>query len=183
MALDLQDLAGLIEATARRDIQAFKQLYEQSSPVLRAAARRWVDASTPADDVLQLAYTKIWDKAARFDRAAGSALAWMLRICRNVAIDEVRRNRSMQANDIWAAIDGEIAQSGDSDLLIDLRSSWMKLPPDQADALAQHYFHGHSHDELARQLSLPLGTVKSRIRRALISLKGSLKDTVSGGPQ
>src|SRR5690349_5252447 len=160
MALDLQDLARLSEAAARRHIQAFKQLYEQSSPVLRAAARRWVDASTPTDDVLQLAYTKIWDKAARFDRAAGSALAWMLRICRNVAIDEVRRNRSMQANDIWAAVEGADTQAGDSDLLIDLRSSWMKLPPDQAEALTRHYFHGFSHDELARQLHLPLGTIK-----------------------
>jgi RNA polymerase sigma-70 factor, ECF subfamily len=55
----------------------------------------------------------------------------------------------------------------------------MKLPPDQADALTWHYFHGFSHDELARQLRLPLGTVKSRIRRALILLRGSL----SGGPQ
>jgi RNA polymerase sigma-70 factor (ECF subfamily) len=179
MAPDPRDLASLIEATAARDIRAFKQLYDHSSPALRAAARRWVDASTPADDVLQLAYTKIWDKADRFDRSAGSALAWMLRICRNVAIDEVRRNRSMQANDSWAMLDDAETQTGDSDLLIDLRSSWMKLPPDQADALTRHYFHGFSHDELARQLRLPLGTVKSRIRRALISLRGSL----SGGPQ
>jgi RNA polymerase sigma factor (sigma-70 family) len=179
MASDPIDLARLIEATASRDIQAFKQLYDHSSPLLRAVARRWVDASTPADDVLQLAYTRIWDKADRFDRAAGSALAWMLRICRNVAIDEVRRNRSMQANDVWAAMDDADAQTGDSDLLIDLRSSWMKLPPDQADALTRHYFHGFSHDELAKQLCLPLGTVKSRIRRALISLRSSL----SGGPQ
>ena len=179
MAGEPQDLAGLIEATARRDVRAFKQLYEQSSPVLRTMVRRWLDASTPADDVLQLAYTKIWDKAGRFDRASGSALAWMLRICRNAAIDEVRRNRSMQANDVWAIADGADAETDDSDLLIDLRSCWMKLPPDQADALAGHYVDGFSHDELARQLRLPLGTVKSRIRRALISLRGSL----SGGAQ
>jgi RNA polymerase sigma-70 factor (ECF subfamily) len=179
MALEPQDLASLIEATASRDIRAFKQLYDQSSPVLRATVRRWVDATTPADDVLQLAYTRIWEKADRFDRSAGGALAWMLRICRNVAIDEVRRNRSMQANDSWAIVDSAEEQTGDSDLLIDLRSCWMKLPPDQADALTRHYFHGFSHDELARQLRLPLGTVKSRIRRALISLRGSL----SGGPQ
>jgi RNA polymerase sigma-70 factor (ECF subfamily) len=179
MAPDPRDLASLIEATARRDLRAFKQLYDQSSPVLRAAARRWVDASTPADDVLQLAYTNIWEKADRFDRSAGGALAWMLRICRNVAIDEVRRNRSMQANDSWAIADSADVYSGDNELLIDLRSSWRNLPPDQADALTRHYFHGFSHDELARQLRLPLGTVKSRIRRALISLRGSL----SGGPQ
>ena len=174
MARDPRDLASLIEATASRDIRAFKQLYDRSSSVLRAAARRWVDASTPADDILQLAYTRIWEKSDRFDRTAGSALAWMLRICRNVAIDEVRRNRSMRANDSWAAMAGAHGQSGDSDLLIDLRSCWKRLPPDQADALTRHYFHGFSHDELARQLRLPLGTVKSRIRRALISLRGSL---------
>src|SRR5262245_956615 len=132
MALQHQDLAGLIEATAGRDIRAFKQLYERSSPALRAMARRLADASTPADDILQLAYTRIWEKADRFDRSAGGALAWMLRICRNVAIDEARRNRSMQANDSWAALDGEDARTSDSDLLIDLRSSWMRLPPDQA---------------------------------------------------
>jgi len=177
MTLEPHVLASLIEATASRDIRAFKQLYELSSPMLRALTGRWLDASTPADDVLQLTYTKIWDKADRFDRSAGSALAWMLRICRNVAIDEVRRNRSMQANDSWAALDDADVQTGDSDLMIDLRSSWMKLPPDQADALTRHYFQGFSHDELAKQLRLPLGTVKSRIRRALISLRGSL----SGG--
>ena len=174
-----RDLAELIEATADHDIRAFKQLYDQSSPILRAVARRWVDATTSPDDVLQLAYTRIWEKADRFDRSAGGALAWMLRICRNIAIDEVRRNRSMQVNDSWAIMDSADVHSGDNELLIDLRSSWMKLPPDQADALTRHYFHGLSHDELARQLRVPLGTVKSRIRRALISLRGSL----SGGPQ
>ena len=179
MAPDLHDLASLIEATARRDIRAFKKLYDQSSPILRTVARRWVDASTPEDDVLQLAYTKIWEKADRFDRSAGGAMAWMLRICRNVAIDEVRRSRSMRANDSWAVMESADAHAGDDDLLIDLRSSWLKLPLDQADALTQHYFQGFSHDELARQLRLPLGTVKSRIRRALISLR----DSLSEGPQ
>ena len=179
MAPDPQDLASLIEATARRDILAFKKLYDESSPILRAMTRRWIDASTPADDVLQLAYTRIWEKADHFDRSAGGALAWMLRICRNVAIDEVRRNRSMRANDSWAVMESADVHTGDDDLLIDLRSSWMKLPPDQANVLTQHYFHGFSHDELARQLRLPLGTVKSRIRRALISLR----DSLSGGPQ
>lgn len=174
MAPKARDLAMLIEATASRDIRAFKELYEQTSPILRAAARRWTDAATPADDVLQMAYTRIWEKARRFDRAAGAALPWMLRICRNVAIDEARRNRSMRANDIWAAMDCTDGQPDDCDLLIDLRSSWKKLPPDQAEALTRFYFHGFSHDELARQLRLPLGTVKSRIRRALISLRGSL---------
>lgn len=179
MAPNAPDLASLIEATASRDIRAFKQLYDHTSPILRAVARRWVDASTSADDVLQLAYTNIWEKADRFDRSAGAALAWMLRICRNVAIDEIRRNRSMQANDSWAALDGVDVQTVDGDLLIDLRSYWMKLPPDQADALNRHYFQGFSHDELAEQLRLPLGTVKSRIRRALMSLRSSL----SGGQQ
>lgn len=179
MAPGPQDLASLIEATATHDIRAFKQLYDQTSPILRSIVRRWLDASTPADDVLQLTYSKIWEKAGRFDRAAGGALAWMLRICRNAAIDEVRRNRSMRANDTWAIMDSPDEHTGDNDLLIDLRSSWMKLPRDQADALARHYFHGYSHDELARELRLPLGTVKSRIRRALMSLRGSL----SGGPQ
>jgi len=179
MTLEPQDLASLIEATATRDIRAFKQLYDHSAPILRAMALRWVDASTPADDVLQLAYTRIWEKADRFDRSAGGALAWMLRICRNIAIDEVRRNRSMQANDSWAITESADGSAGDNDILIDLRSSWMKLSPDQADALTRHYLHGFSHDELARQLHLPLGTVKSRIRRALSSLRGSL----SGGPQ
>lgn len=178
MAQESHDLASLIEATAGRDIRAFSLLYEQTWPVLRAAARRWVGRASLGEDILQITYTKIWEKADRYDRAGGGALAWMIRICRNVAIDELRRNRSMQANDECACLQYSEVAEADRDLLIDLRSSWARLPRDQADALAGVYLSGLSHGELAQRLRLPLGTLKSRIRRALNSLKDSLAEGV-----
>jgi RNA polymerase sigma-70 factor (ECF subfamily) len=170
------DLARLVEATAAHDVQAFKTLYDATLPVMRAKAQRFAGLLT-ADDILQAAYIKVWEKAGRFERKRGGALAWMLRICRNVAIDELRRVRSMRRNEEWAVIEGDDGELRDGDLAIDLRSGWRLLPEDQADVLARAYVAGLTHDEIARELGVPVATVKRRIRRGLTSLKQSL----SGG--
>jgi len=158
----------LLKAVAARDIAAFRRLYDATMTRLSLVARLITRDMTLADDVLQITYFKIWEKAAQFDPARGSSIGWILRICRNTAIDEVRKQRLAQAretNDFDAcAADARFAEDRPSD--------WLgRLPPEQADALLAVYELGLTHAELADKLKLPLGTVKSRVRRALIAAR------------
>ncbi|MBY0512078.1 MAG: sigma-70 family RNA polymerase sigma factor [Rhodospirillaceae bacterium] len=158
----------LLKAVAARDIAAFRKLYDVTLARLSLVARLITGDATLTDDVLQIAYFKIWEKAPQFDPQRGSSIGWLLRICRNTAIDEVRKQRlalSRETNDFSdCAVDEGFADDRPGD--------WLgRLPPEQADALLSVYELGLTHAELADKLKLPLGTVKSRVRRALIAAR------------
>jgi RNA polymerase sigma-70 factor (ECF subfamily) len=159
----------LLKAVAARDIMAFRQLYDATLKRLSLLARLITRDATLTDDVLQITYFKIWEKAAQFDPARGSSIGWILRICRNTAIDEARKQRLAQARET----DDVTACVADERLAADARpGGWLgHLPPQQADVLVWVYEHGLTHAELADKLKLPLGTVKSRVRRALIAAR------------
>jgi RNA polymerase sigma factor (sigma-70 family) len=158
----------LLKAVAARDIAAFRKLYDVTLARLSLVARLITRDATLTDDVLQITYFKIWEKAAQFDPKRGSSIGWILRICRNTAIDEVRKQRLAQAretNDFTDCVtDARFGEGRPRD--------WLRLlPPEQADALLSVYELGLTHAELADKLKLPLGTVKSRVRRALIAAR------------
>ena len=123
----------LLKAVAKRDIAAFRQVYDRTLARLSLVARLITRDMTLTDDVLQITYFKIWEKAAQFDTARGSSMGWILRICRNTAIDELRKQRLAQAREINDVADcaadprfAEDARPGD----------WLgRLPPEQAEAL------------------------------------------------
>jgi RNA polymerase sigma-70 factor (ECF subfamily) len=159
----------LLKAVAARDIAAFRKLYSLTLARLSSVARVITRDMTLTDDVLQITYFKIWEKAAQFDPARGSSIGWILRICRNTAIDELRKQRLAQSRET----DDFTSCVADEGLTNDARpSQWLgRLPPEQAAALVLIYEHGLTHAELAEKLNLPLGTVKSRVRRALIAAR------------
>jgi RNA polymerase sigma-70 factor (ECF subfamily) len=159
----------LLKAVAARDIGAFRKLYDLTLVRLSLVARLITRDATLTDDVLQITYFKIWEKAAQFDPKRGSSIGWILRICRNTAIDEVRKQRLAQARETNDFTDC----AADERLAADARpSDWLRrLPPEQADALLSVYELGLTHAELADKLQLPLGTVKSRVRRALMAAR------------
>ncbi|MFT5482458.1 MAG: RNA polymerase sigma factor (sigma-70 family) [Halieaceae bacterium] len=168
----LQQVASL------QDRQAFARLFNHFAPLLKAFAHAGsVMASNHADELVQEVMLKIWQKSASFDPSRASASTWIYTIARNSRTDMFRRlqkfDTPVSADDIWSSdIDeGPFAAVRQRRDLEKVREMLSSLPHDQAQILAKVYMEGKSHSEVSEELSLPLGTVKSRIRLAMQKLQ------------
>lgn len=172
----LEDLLAHASLGSRR---AFAQLYEASNAKLYGVALRILGNRGEAEDVLQEAYVKIWHSAGRFDAGRGNAQGWLSAIVRNQAID-VLRARKPQARDIASMFD--LADSGPSPETAALASDDRRriglcldeLDEKRALAVRAAYLEGHSYAELAERLEVPLNTIRTWLRRALIALRACL---------
>lgn len=161
-----------------RNGQAFSYLYDHYSAALLGVIGAVVPDQELASDVLQQVFVNIWRKIESYDPGKGRLFTWMLNIARNAAIDEVRskgyrdsrKNLSIQEDaDIPGAIAGPaIADVGLKKLLANLKEEWRVL-------IDLSYFQGFTHEEIARMLGIPLGTVKTRIRTALTQLRTMIR--------
>ncbi len=170
--------AVLLGRTAAGDRQAFRALYETTGPRLFAITLRMVKARDIAEDVLQEAFVKIWERSWQYDPAKGEALAWLATVTRHCALDRLRKQpRSHVAFDeaIVAEVDAQLGQltetMGEAG---DLRRCLAALREDFRKAVVLAYVNGFTHEELAEQLGKPMGTVKSWVRRGLEQLKGCM---------
>lgn len=166
----------LIEAVAlRRDREAFAELFSYFAPRLKA----WLikSGATPgaAEDFAQDAMLTVWRKADLFDARKARAATWIFTIARNRRLDMLRRDaRPLPVPEIELAEqaverpDDIVALSQDA---ARVRDALSQLKPDQVEVLRLAFFMDSPHSEIARQLDLPLGTVKSRIRNAMIKLR------------
>lgn len=166
----------LIEAVAlRRDREAFAQLFSYFAPRLKA----WLikSGATPgaAEDFAQDAMLTVWRKADLFDARKARAATWIFTIARNRRLDMLRRDaRPLPTPEIELVgeevcrPDDLLAMSQDAERVRDALS---RLKPDQVEVLRLAFFMDSPHSEIARRLDLPLGTVKSRIRNAMIKLR------------
>jgi len=177
----------LIQAVARnRDREAFAALFDHFAPRLKAYLMRSGAAPAAADDFAQDAMLTVWRKAELFDPARARAATWIFTIARNRRIDALRReNRPLPVPEIsLAAADPERPD----DLLEArqdegrVRAALRSLKPDQIEVIQMAFFQDLSHAEVARSLALPLGTVKSRIRNAMIKLRDVLDQPVGEQP-
>jgi RNA polymerase sigma-70 factor (ECF subfamily) len=168
-------LVELLRAVAQRDQVAFAELYRLTSAQLYAVARRmFLGKTDPSAEAVQEAFTRIWIDAARYDPAKGKPIHWMLSILRHVCLDIRRSSASRPASD--ADLEAlEIAVAPPEGAAIDLQRCLSELETREASAvlLAMHY--GLSHSELARRFAMPLGSMKSMIRRALAKLRACLE--------
>lgn len=166
----------LIEAVAlRRDREAFAQLFSYFAPRLKA----WLikSGATPgaAEDFAQDTLLTVWRKADLFDARKARAATWIFTIARNRRLDMLRRDaRPLPTPEIELASeevrrpDDLLAMSEDAERV---RNALSRLQPDQVEVLRLAFFMDSPHSEIARRLGLPLGTVKSRIRNAMIKLR------------
>src|SRR3974390_3472338 len=159
-------LIELLARGSRRDAAAVRALYAASLPRLRALARRLMGDADQAEDVLQLAYVRIWARAEDYDVHRGSAIGWMLRLCRNIALDELRRRKVNAVRDARhaeaVALAGAAAGQGDR-----FHEMIAALDAGERGLLTAIYVEGWSHSEVAVREGLPAGTAKSRLRRAV----------------
>jgi RNA polymerase sigma-70 factor (ECF subfamily) len=161
-------LVQCLSRIAAGDRRAFERLYRLTSPRLFAVIRRMIWQRQPAEDVLQEAFLTIWRKAAQFDPTTGNAMAWMTTIARHRAIDWLRRAGG-EAQGPAPEIEAGAGTTAEQSVLIS--ECLDTLPPPQRQAILLAYYHGMSHAEISRSLGVPIGTVKSRVRRGLAAIK------------
>ncbi|MFZ4798314.1 MAG: RNA polymerase sigma factor [Bacteroidia bacterium] len=160
---------------------AFNYLYDNYSAALFGVINRIVQSEEIANDILQESFVKIWKNLDFYSREKGSIYTWMLNICRNMAIDTVRskayknetQNQSVEeyVNDI----DNSTQVFGKEDF-IGLKKVIDKLKPEYLVLINKIYFEGYTHDEVSKEFEIPLGTVKTRIRAAILQLREALKE-------
>jgi len=176
---ELNDL--LIAVGAQRDGKAFTVLFDHFRPRVQAQLVRLGLAPTAAEDLTQDVMETIWRKAHLYDPRQSAAITWVFQIARNRRIDMKRRTREFNfaAEDFFAIPDP--AQGCDDCLDAVQREDCVRvalngLPHEQFTLVRLAFFEGLSHSAIARQLNLPLGTVKSRLRLACARLRRSLLD-------
>jgi len=176
-----QELVVLLARAAGGDRGAFEALYKRTSAKLFASARRILGDRAAAEDAVQEAYFRIWNRAADFDDALGSPIAWMTTIARHAAIDAARRGAervSAASTTIDADMTERLAdpatEAGRSVDSPRLRSCLEKLDADRRGMIVLAYCEGWSRDELARRFDRPVATIKTILRRSLIALKECL---------
>jgi RNA polymerase sigma-70 factor, ECF subfamily len=173
-------LAELLRATAQRDQVAFAELYRLTSGKLYAVARRmFAGQADPASEAAQEAFTRIWVDAAQYDPAKGKPIHWMLLILRHVCLDMRRRSANCPAPAV--ELDTlEIAVASPEGASLDLERCIGQLETREASAILMAVHYGLSHTELAERFAMPLGSVKSMIRRALSKLRVCLEPEALG---
>jgi RNA polymerase sigma-70 factor (ECF subfamily) len=182
-ALDGAGLAQLVERVAtRRDRAAFRTLFDHFAPRVRGFLVRRSLPPAQADELAQEAMLAIWRRAESYDAAKSAVSTWVYTIARNLHIDQFRKlaragrvdltDPSLQPGEMPAA-DELYARSQDVSAVV---VALDVLPDDQRRVLDLAFMEGLSHSEIAERLTLPLGTVKSRIRLAMDKLKLSLGD-------
>ena len=172
-------LTAEIADVALGDAGALKRVYDATSAKLYGICRRILPEGDEAADALQDAYLKVWHHAARFDPAVASPITWLCTIARNTALDARRvRTRSAATHEALEQLSSTHEPSSgtastDADALT-VERCLDTLEADQRTAIVSAFYEGFSYSELAESRSVPLGTMKSWIRRGLALLKGCL---------
>ena len=188
-----QYLNQLVLQIAQRDQQAYLDLFESCASRLKAYAVKCGSNHSDAEDLLQECMLTVWNKAPQFNPKTASAMTWMYTIVRNRRIDLLRKEKPnlIQSFDLWP--DGDLEQSHsdqfsssqlDDDVESDLNANLVRiliesLPEEQRQIVYKVYFEGLSHSEIARDLGIPLGTIKSRLRLAMKKLDNLAKEQMT----
>lgn len=175
------DASALVVRVAGKDRAAFALLFQRFAPRVKSYMLKLGATPAAAEELAQDTLLAVWRKAESFDPSRAGASAWIFTIARNLRIDAARRDR------IFRALDGEPPEEASDepgpDQAVDaaarvgrVREAMKDLPREQEEVLKLSFFEDKPHGEIARDLQLPLGTVKSRLRLAMARLKAALGD-------
>lgn len=175
--------ALVLAVASHQDRDAFARLFQHFAPLLKSYALSYAGAlnANQAEELVQEAMLKVWNKARYFDPEKASASTWIYTIARNTRTDMLRRRNNneveLTADDLWPDDEERepfsVLQQRRAEVAV--RQGLAQLPVEQAQILTKVYMEGKSHTEVADELRLPLGTVKSRVRLAMQKMKLSLE--------
>jgi RNA polymerase sigma factor (sigma-70 family) len=178
-AAQRDELNRLLLLTGRNDQKAFAELYVRTSSKLFGICMRMLRDRGDAEDVLQEIYTTVWRRASGFDASKGSAITWLTAISRNKAIDRLRQHQELvdDSSEIQDAVDERptpavVAEAGED--YRRLQDCLEQLEPQKRDSVREAFFTGITYNQLAARCKVPLGTMKSWIRRSLLQLRTCL---------
>lgn len=175
---------ALLQRVGAREAAAFGELYDRVAPVLTGVAARMLFDPRDVEDVLQDIFLQVWERAAVYEPALGSPLAWLVTLTRNRCLDRLRalqrRSRALEpmgenTPEPLAADPSASSQAALSDEGARVRAALAGLPAEQREALDLAFFGGLTQTQIAGRLGEPLGTVKARIRRGLLRLREALE--------
>jgi RNA polymerase sigma-70 factor, ECF subfamily len=173
----LTDVA-LLDRILARDPNALGELYDAYSRLLFGLSLRILQNREEAEEILQEVFVQVWSRASTYHRALGSPAGWLVSITRNRAIDRLRANaarfRTSERAPISAMGETPETQAFVGEQQLDVQRALDALPSEQRVLIEQAFFQGFTHSELAARCRLPLGTVKTRIRTGMQTLRGQL---------
>ena len=177
-----KQLAAALARIAGGDRAALKLVYRETSAKLFAVCHRILQDRAEAEDVLQDVYITVWRRAGAFDFNRASPISWLVAIARNRSIDRLRsrpfakRQRSIEeAAEVSDSAPSALVQLETSQEHRRLMDCLDDLEPQHAGAIRSAFFEGATYDELAQRMNVPLGTMKSWIRRSLLRLRQCLE--------
>lgn len=159
-----------------RDRAAFQSLFEHFAPRVKSYAMRLGASAQAAEDLAQEAMLTMWRKAALFDPDRASAGTWIFTIARNLRIDQLRRDRRANADggdpSLAPEMEPDAGEGFDTrEQEAAVRQALRSLPAEQSQIVMMSFFSDKPHSEIASELNIPLGTVKSRLRLAMARLR------------
>jgi RNA polymerase sigma-70 factor (ECF subfamily) len=174
------DEKTLVARLRSKDKSALEYLYNHYSGALYGVISRVIKKEEVAEEVLQDVFLKIWDKIYNYDPERGKLFTWMLNIARNQAIDKTR-SKEISKEGKTSGIENLVSKIDSQEFVeqaiegIGVKEILKGLPEEQKFVVDQLYFQGYSQSELAEEFSIPLGTVKTRLRLAMNQLRSITK--------
>ncbi len=170
----------LVMLLQQKDQSAFAYLYDNYSPALNSVILKMIDDTQLSEDILQETFVKIWNNFGQYDASKGRLFTWMINITRNLTIDTLRskgykkqQKISQDENFVSSNVDKNFNVTKFD--TIGLRKQVQFLKPDQKIIIDLAYFNGYTQEEISKEMSIPLGTVKTRMRTAIIELRKLLQ--------
>lgn len=165
----------------QQDKAAFDYLYDNYAGALNGVISKLVPDQGLSEDILQEAFVKIWNNFGQYDASKGRLFTWMLNLARNLSIDTLRSKGYKKQAQI-SADENAVYHYGDTSYgtasfdAMGLRKQLQQLKPEQKIIIDMAYFSGYTQDEISKELGIPLGTIKTRMRAAMLELRKLLKN-------
>jgi len=157
----------LVELLKKHDNGAFSYLYDSCSPAIYGIILKMVNSEETAREVMREVFVKIWNTIPTYERAKGKLFTWMVNIARNSSIDALRSGQPLEPSVTEVSkkgASGKIEYAGLADVV-------KKLKDEQQVLIDMVYLKGYTHEAVAKELNLPVATVKTRIRAAMLKLR------------